>query len=144
MVKLMKIMATFKMCTSKLLHSVLLTLKQATSNPRLHQRYLDIQGHVWISVLWGHCSFLLGPDAHKILFLPSKSLFPQSCVSSGGSMVELKVTSSKRVYAIPGLLHPEPLWQSTADPYPHRVTQTQFWLSLCGLGMYFCVLPRSE
>ena len=115
MVKLMKIMATFKRCTS-----VLLTLKQATTNPRLHQRYLDIQGHVWISVLWGHCSFLLGPDAHKILFLPSKSLFPQSCVSSGGSIVDLMVTSSKRVYAIPGLLHPEPLQQSTADPYPHR------------------------
>ena len=32
--------------------------------------------------LWGHCSFLLGPGAHKVLFVPSKSLFPQSCVSS--------------------------------------------------------------
>ena len=25
---------------------------------------------------WGHCSFLLGPGAHKVLFVPSKSLFP--------------------------------------------------------------------
>ena len=33
-----------------------------------------------LSVL-GHCSFLLGPGVHKILFVPSKSLFPQSCVS---------------------------------------------------------------
>ena len=32
--------------------------------------------------------------------LPSKSLFPQSCVSFGGSMVRLMVTSSKRAYAI--------------------------------------------
>ena len=40
------------------------------------------------SLLWGHCSFLLGPGVHKVLFVPSKSLFPQSCVSSGGSMVE--------------------------------------------------------
>ena len=31
--------------------------------------------------------------------MPSKSLFPQSCVSSGGSIVGLMVTSSKRVYA---------------------------------------------
>ena len=31
----------------------------------------------------------------------SKSLFPQSCVSSGGSMVGLMATSSKRAYAIP-------------------------------------------
>ena len=28
----------------------------------------------------GHCSFLLGPGAHKVLSVPSKSLFPQSCV----------------------------------------------------------------
>ena len=38
---------------------------------------------------------------HKILFVPSKSLFPQSCVSSGGSMVGLMVTSYKSAYAIP-------------------------------------------
>ena len=30
----------------------------------------------------GHCSFLLGPGAHKVLFVPSKSLLPQSCGSS--------------------------------------------------------------
>ena len=40
-----------------------------------------------LNLLWGHCSLLLGPGAHKVLFVPSKSLFPQSCVSSGGSMV---------------------------------------------------------
>ena len=34
-------------------------------------------------------------------FVFSKSLFPQSHVSSGGSMVGLMVTSSKRAYAIP-------------------------------------------
>ena len=28
------------------------------------------------SRLWGHCSFLLGPGVHKVLFVPSKSLFP--------------------------------------------------------------------
>ena len=35
------------------------------------------------SVSWGgHCSFLLGPGAHKVLFVPSKSLFPQCCGKS--------------------------------------------------------------
>ena len=29
----------------------------------------------------------MGPGVHKILSVPSKSLFPQSCLSSGGSMV---------------------------------------------------------
>ena len=37
----------------------------------------------------------------RILFVPSKNLFPQSCVSSGSFMVGLMVTSPKRAYAIP-------------------------------------------
>ena len=43
----------------------------------------------------------VSPGAHMVLFVPSKSPFPQSCVSSGSSMVQLMVTSSKRAYAIP-------------------------------------------
>ena len=41
---------------------------------------------VWVSLLWGHCSFLLGPGTHNVLFVPSKSLFPQSCVSSSSCL----------------------------------------------------------
>ena len=70
-----------------LLHSEPLTLQQATATPHSHQRLLDTHGQVWVSLLWGHCPFLLGPGAHKVLFVPSKSLFPQSCVSSGISEV---------------------------------------------------------
>ena len=84
-----------------LLHSVPPTLQQPTAEPFPHQRLLDTHGQVWVSLLWGHCSFLLGPGVHKVLFVPSKSLFPQSCVSSGSSTVGLMATSSKRVYAIP-------------------------------------------
>ena len=58
-------------------------------------------GQVSVSLLWGHCSFLLGPGAHKVLFVPAKSLFSQSYVSSGNAMVGLKVTSSRRAYATP-------------------------------------------
>ena len=84
-----------------LLHSVSPTLRQAITDPCLCQTLLDTPEQVWVSLLWGHCSFLLGPDTHKVLFVPSKSLFPQSRVSSGGSVVGLTVTSSKRTYAIP-------------------------------------------
>ena len=42
-----------------------------------------------------------GVLVHKVLFVPSKSLFPQSCVSSGSSMVGLMATSSQKAYAIP-------------------------------------------
>ena len=61
----------------------------------------ETSGHSWASLgqsLWGHYSFFLGPGVYKVLFLfvPSKSLFPLSCVSSGDSMVGLMATSSKR------------------------------------------------
>ena len=83
-----------------LLHSMPPTLEQAIADPCLHQRLLDTHGQVWVSLLWGHCSFLLGPGAHTALFVPSKSLCAQPCVSSDGSMVVLMVTSSKRAYAV--------------------------------------------
>ena len=118
----MKIMAPSKGPMLALPHSVPPTLQQATADPRLHQRLLDTHGPVWVSLLWGHCSFLLGPGAHKVLLVPSKSLFPQSCVNSGSSMVGLMATSSKRAYAIPRSAAPRapaPV-ESTADPYLHR------------------------
>ena len=42
----------------------------------------DTHRQVWLSLLWGRCSFLLDPGMLKVLFVPSKSLFPQSCGSS--------------------------------------------------------------
>ena len=51
-------------------------------NLRLHWRLPNTHRQVWLSLLWSHCSFLLGPGAHKVLFVPSKSLFPQACGSS--------------------------------------------------------------
>ena len=70
-----------------LLYSMPLTLQQATTYAQLCKRLLDTHRQVWVSLLWGHCSFLLGPSTHKVLSVPYKSLFPQSCVSSGGSMM---------------------------------------------------------
>ena len=81
--------------------SVSCTLQQASADLCLCQRLLDTHRQVWVSLLWGLCSFLLDPGVHEVLFVPSKNLFPQSCVSSGGSMVGLMATSSKRSSAIP-------------------------------------------
>ena len=86
-------------CTTTL---SILTLQQATVDPHLHWRLMDIHRQVRVCLLWSHCSFLLVPGAGTIFMLvPYKILFPHSCVSSGGSMVGLMVTSSKRAYAIP-------------------------------------------
>ena len=110
---------------------------------------------------------LLCPGAHKLLFVPSKSQFPQSCVSSGGSMVGLMVTSSSRAYAIPRstALRAPALQQSTADLYlcrrhSNKVLAQSLWglwvlvhtrfiwalqASLAGMGFdskcYFTLLP---
>ena len=48
-------------------------------------------------------SLLLSPRScyTQVLLVCSKSLSPQSCVSSGGSMVGLMATSSTRAYVIP-------------------------------------------
>ena len=59
-----------------LLKSVLLTPWQATVDPRLQQKLLETHRQICLSLLWGHCSFLLGPGVHKVLFVPSKSVSP--------------------------------------------------------------------
>ena len=76
MVEVVKIMATsFKRshaCTAALSAPA---LQQATADPRLHWRCLDTHRQAWLSLLWGHCSFLLGPGAQGSV-VPSKSLVP--------------------------------------------------------------------
>ena len=130
MMEVMKMMATsFKRSHDALLRSVppecslkQATLKRATDAPPLCGRVLDTHGRVWVSFLWGHRSFLLGPGAHKVLFVPSKSLFSQSCVSSGGSMGGLMVTSSKRAYAIPRSAAPTAPAAGHCWPVPPQVS----------------------
>ena len=48
-----------------LLYSVPLTPQQATVDPCLHWRLFDTLWQVWLSLLWGHCSFLLGPGCKQ-------------------------------------------------------------------------------
>ena len=77
MVGIRKIMATL----FKRSHACTATLS-APSPAAGHHRPtspLKTPGHSQASLgqsLMGHCSFLLGPGAHKVLFVPSKSLFP--------------------------------------------------------------------
>ena len=97
MVEVMKIKAT----SFRRSHALVPQPAAATVDPCLCRRLLDTQRQVWVSLLGGHCSFLLGPGAHKVLFVPSKSLFPHSWLSFGSSMAGLMVTSNKRACAIP-------------------------------------------
>ena len=141
MVEVMTIMATsFKRSQAYTVALSAPSLQQATANLRLLRRLLDTHGQVWVSLFCGHCSFLLGPGAQGSLCSPPESV-SQSCLSSGGSMVGLMVTSSRRALPHPGLLPPEPLplQQSTADPYLHRRhSDTVLSQSLWGLWVLVC------
>ena len=102
MVEVMKIVSTsFKRSHAR-------TAALSASDPEVgHYQPMpppETLGHSWASLGQSFMGSLLlspGPGVHKVLFVPSKSLFPQSYVSSGGSMVGLMVTSSKKTYTIP-------------------------------------------
>ena len=120
------------------------TLQPATSDPCLCQRPLDTHRRVWVSLLQGLCSFLPDPGTHKVLFVPSKSLFSQSSVSSGSSMVGLMAISSKRACLCYCTLSPHPCGRPLLTCPSAGNTQTQFWLSLCGVSGSWCPQGSSE
>ena len=95
----MKIIVSSFKRSHALPHSVPPTLQQATANPCLSQRFLDTTGKfgsvscgVTAPFSWSWCTQGL------VCVLQQ---FPQSCVSSGSSMMGLMVTSSMRAYAPP-------------------------------------------
>ena len=102
-----------------LLHSVTPMLQQATTDPHCSPDSWTLNGQGWVSLLWGHCSFLPGPGAHKLLFVPSENLFPQSSVNSGSSMVGLRLTSSRRACAIPRSTAPSTPAPVAVHPDPY-------------------------
>ena len=93
-----------------------------------------------VSFLWGHCSFPPGPRTHEVLFVPSKSLFPQSCVIPGGSVVGLTATSSERLChtQVCCTQSPCPCGRTLLTRTSTGDTQTQFGLSLCGVSGSWC------
>ena len=74
--------------------------EQASCDPRLHKRRLDNHGQGWVSLSWGHHSFLPGPGAPgSVCALPEPASrvlckFWRLC---GG----VRATSSKRACATP-------------------------------------------
>ena len=58
-----------------LLLPVPLSLRQTTADPCFHRRPSNTRSQVWLSFLWGSLLLSLGPGAHKILVVPSQSLW---------------------------------------------------------------------
>ena len=65
----MKTMGTSFKRLHTLMHSVPPTLQQTTTNPCLCWRLLDTHRQVWVSLLLGHCPFLLGPGVYKVFWV---------------------------------------------------------------------------
>ena len=119
-----------------LLHSMPPILQQATTDPCLHQLFLDTHRQVWVSLLWGYFSFVLGPGAHKVLFVPFKSPFLAVCKfwqlygRVNGDLLQ------------EGLCYPQVCCTRSPCPWGSPLltrtsagdTQTQFGLSLCGVS----------
>ena len=86
--EVMKIMATsFKRSHA---HTATLSAPNPAAGHRQTMPLPETSGHSRASLgqsLVGSLLLALGPGAHKVLFVSSKSLFPLSCVNSGGSMV---------------------------------------------------------
>ena len=80
----------------------------ATVDPCLRWRLLDTPRQVWLSLLRGHCFFLLGPGAYKVLFVPSKILFPQSC---GISVVKCQWPPESNSLGVLSLFAGSPGWE---------------------------------
>ena len=59
-------------------HSVPPTLRQATANPRLHQRLLHTHRQVWVSLLWGHCSQISGRSNNNLRYADDTTLIAKS------------------------------------------------------------------
>ena len=100
MVEVMKIMMTsLKDPRHVLLKPMPPTLQHATTDPHSSWKLPDTLRQVscWVTVPGSWCTRF---------FVPAKSLFSQSCLSSGCSMVGLMATSSKMAYAIPRLAVP--------------------------------------
>ena len=123
-----------------LLHSKPLILLQVTADPCLHQRPLDSHWQDWVSLFWGHCSFLLGPGMHKVCMCSPRVCFPVLCkfwwlyggvsgnlLQEGLCHAQVYCTQSPCPCSSPLLTD-----TSTVD------IQTQLCLSLCGISGSWC------
>ena len=128
-----------------LLHSVPPTLQQATTNPRLCWRVLNTHRQVWVSLWWGHCSFLLGPGCTRFCLCPPRAYFPVLCeflqlcdgvnsdlLQEGLCHTQVCCTQSPCPCGSPLLAR-----TSTED------AQTQFCLSFCGVPGSWCIQESS-
>ena len=124
-----------------LLHSVPPTLQLATTNPRLCWRLLDTYGQVCICLLWDQR--LLSPGSwctQGSICALKESVSPVLCKfwwlhgGVNGSLLQKGLCYSQVYFTQSPCPGGRPLLARTSA----GDTQTQFWLSLCGVSGSWC------
>ena len=145
MVEVMKIMVTsFRRshaCTGKL------SAPNPTAGHHQPTPLTESPGHsqeVWVSLLWGHCSFFLVPGMQSFCLCPLKVYFLSPVQVLAALWWGQLQPPPRGLIPYPSLLHPEslPQWQATADPYLHR-RHSNIVLSQCLWGLWVLVHTRS-
>ena len=140
MVEVMKIMVTsFRRshaCTGKL------SAPNPTAGHHQPTPLTESPGHsqeVWVSLLWGHCSFFQVPGMQSFCLCPLIVYFLSPVQVLAALWWGQLQPPPRGLIPYPSLLHPEslPQWQATADPYLHR-RHSEFCLSLCGVSGSWC------
>ena len=128
-----------------LLHSVPQPCSRSLTTHASTRDSWTLTGQVWLSLLWGHCSFLLGPHASFCL-CPPRVCFPVLCKFwwlCGGANGDLLQE---------GLCHTQVSCNQSPCPCSSPLltqtsagdTQTQFWLNLCGVSGSWCAQSLFE
>ena len=123
-----------------LLHLVPPALQQATANSHLHRRLLDTLGQVWVSLLWGHCSFLLALVSTRVSLCPPLVCFPVLCKfwqlygGVNGNLLQEGLCHTQVCCTQSPCPCSRPLLTRTFT----RGTQTQFWLSFSVVSGSWC------
>ena len=148
MVEVMKIMATsFKRSHA---HTATLNAPNPAAGHHRPRSPMETPGHSQACLGQSLVeSLLLSPESwlHKVLFVPSKILFPQFCVNSGGSVMVLMVTFYKRAYATPRSAAPGAPAPAAGHCWPVPPQETlkhskaglaqSLWVSWCAQGFFW-------
>ena len=112
----------------------------ATVHPHLCWGLLDTPGEVWVSLWWGHCSFLLVLVHTKFCLCPPRVCFPVLCQFwwlSGGVNGDLLLEGLCQTQVC-CTQSPCPCGSPLLTQTSTGDAQTQFCLGLCGVSGSWC------
>ena len=103
-------------------------LQQATGNPCLHKRTFNTSSQVWFNLLWGYCSFSLGPGVQTRGFClcpPRGDAKNMGTIPGSGRSSGVGNGNSLHYSCCKNSMDSRAWWVKV-----HRVAKSQTWLSI--------------